>query len=215
MIGVVKKLVHRLWKRGQSPRFANVPEDLTVIQPVSFRRPERITIGSGVYIGQNSIVGAIVRTGPITTHPDGGHVAQEFDSRIVIGNRVAAIAGLQVLAHQCITIGDDVMLANNVFLCDALHGYEHARFPYKYQGMFRIQPIKIGRGCWVGQNVVVMPGVTVGEMSIIGANSVVTRNIPSYSIAVGAPARVIKKWDDTAGDWVSVDGSAGNGKMTT
>lgn len=70
--------------------------------------------------------------------------------------------------------------------------------------MFRIAPIKIGRGCWIGQNVVVMPGVTIGEMSIIGANSVVTSNIPERSIAMGTPARVMKRWDEQKKDWVKV-----------
>jgi acetyltransferase-like isoleucine patch superfamily enzyme len=70
--------------------------------------------------------------------------------------------------------------------------------------MFRIAPIVIKRGCWIGQNVVVMPGVTIGELSIIGANSVVIGNIPPRSIAVGAPARVIKTWDATARAWVPV-----------
>jgi acetyltransferase-like isoleucine patch superfamily enzyme len=70
--------------------------------------------------------------------------------------------------------------------------------------MFRIAPIVIKRGCWIGQNVVIMPGVTIGELSIIGANSVVTGNIPPRSIAVGAPARVIKTWDAASRAWVPV-----------
>jgi acetyltransferase-like isoleucine patch superfamily enzyme len=70
--------------------------------------------------------------------------------------------------------------------------------------MFRIAPIVIKRGCWIGQNVVVMPGVTIGELSIIGANSVVTRDVPARSIAVGSPATVIKTWDATGRRWVAV-----------
>jgi acetyltransferase-like isoleucine patch superfamily enzyme len=70
--------------------------------------------------------------------------------------------------------------------------------------MIRNAPIVIKRGCWIGQNVVILPGVTIGELSIIGANSVVTRDVPARSIAVGAPARVIKSWDATARRWVAV-----------
>jgi lipopolysaccharide O-acetyltransferase len=61
--------------------------------------------------------------------------------------------------------------------------------------------VEIGRGCWIGQNVVILPSVKIGEMSIIGANSVVTQSIPERSIAVGAPARVIKQWDDKNREW--------------
>ena len=64
-------------------------------------------------------------------------------------------------------------------------------------------------GCdsiWIGEHVVIMSGVDIGEMSIIGANSVVTKSIPPRSIAVGAPAKVIRKWDDSKGGWVPVDG---------
>ncbi|MFN6946982.1 MAG: hypothetical protein ACK4ND_18715, partial [Cytophagaceae bacterium] len=60
---------------------------------------------------------------------------------------------------------------------DGLHGYENANEPFKYQKMFRIEPIHIKQGCWIRQNVVILPGVTVGEFSIIGANSVVNKSI--------------------------------------
>jgi len=69
--------------------------------------------------------------------------------------------------------------------------------------MERIGPIVIKRGSWIGQNVIVSPGVTVGEMSIIGANSVVTHDVPDFSIAVGTPARVVKTWDATQNQWLS------------
>ena len=70
--------------------------------------------------------------------------------------------------------------------------------------MWKIAPVLIKQGCWIGQNVVIMPGVTVGELSIIGANSVVTKSIPDRSIAIGAPAQVIKTWDESNNCWVSV-----------
>jgi len=82
-----------------------------------------------------------------------------------------------------------------------LHGYQTPDLPYKYQPLQRIAPVAVGRGCWIGQNVVILPSVTIGEMSIIGANSVVTHDIPARSIAVGAPARVIKQWDEKSRRW--------------
>jgi acetyltransferase-like isoleucine patch superfamily enzyme len=85
-----------------------------------------------------------------------------------------------------------------------MHGFEHANEPYKYQKMWKIAPVLVKRGCWIGQNVVIMPGVTVGAFSIIGANSVVTKSIPDRCIAIGAPARVVKTWDERTKTWVAV-----------
>ena len=109
-------------------------------------------------------------------------------------------------ANAEITIEDDVMFATNINITDALHGYDTANEPYKYQPMTRIAPITIKKGCWIGQNVLVMPGVTIGEYAIIGANSIVNKDIPARSIAVGNPAKVIKSWNETTQTWDKVDG---------
>ena len=93
------------------------------------------------------------------------------------------------------------MFASNVFICDGLHSTRSAETPYKYQGMTRIAPIRIGRGSWIGQNVVILPGVNIGELVTVGANSVVTADIPPRSIALGNPAKVIKRWNATDGEW--------------
>jgi lipopolysaccharide O-acetyltransferase len=57
---------------------------------------------------------------------------------------------------------------------------------------------------WIGEHVVILPGVRIGEYSVIGANSVVTESVPARSVAVGAPARVVRRWSDERGSWVSV-----------
>jgi acetyltransferase-like isoleucine patch superfamily enzyme len=95
-----------------------------------------------------------------------------------------------------------VLLASNVTILDNSHGYENPDKPYKYQQLSRIAPVLIKRGCWIGENVVILPGATIGEMTIIGANSVVTRSIPDRCIAVGAPARISKKWERATQQWV-------------
>jgi acetyltransferase-like isoleucine patch superfamily enzyme len=137
-------------------------------------------------------------------HPEKKEINQRFEPKITIGNRVTSTANLQIAAMEEIVIEDDVLFASNINITDGLHGYENANEPYKYQRMFRIAPIRVKRGCWIGQNVVILPGVTIGEFAIIGANSVVTESIPDRCIAVGTPAEVIKKWDETTQRWVSV-----------
>jgi acetyltransferase-like isoleucine patch superfamily enzyme len=72
------------------------------------------------------------------------------------------------------------------------------------QGITDIAPVFIGRHTWLGQNVVVLPGVAIGQHCIIGANSVVNSSIPDYSVAVGAPARVIKRYNRDTNQWERV-----------
>lgn len=186
------------------PKFGNISKDVEIALPRTIINPDRIFLGDGVKLGPNSTLMAIVSY-PTSwmRHPDREQVSQKFEPKIIIGNRVTATAGLQVAAHQRVIIEDDVLFASNINITDGLHSYESANEPYKYQGIFKIAPIIIKRGCWIGQNVVILPGVTIGELAIIGANSVVTNNIPDKCIAIGSPARVIKRWDETRQSWVS------------
>ena len=186
------------------PRFANSPENLNISLPRQIINPERIFIGNNVWLGPGCLLIAIMRypTAPLK-HPEMNHPAQNFDPVIRIGNRVSATSNLQIAAMKEIIIEDDVMFASNINITDGLHGYDNPYEPYKYQKISKIAPIHIKKGCWIGQNVVILPGVTIGEYSIIGANSVVTKSIPPRSIAVGAPAKIIKQWNDTQ-QWISV-----------
>jgi acetyltransferase-like isoleucine patch superfamily enzyme len=185
------------------PRFANNPKNLKIELPRRIYDAHLIHIGDNVSIGPGALlVPQTLYPTSVMSHPEKNHDVQTFDPRIVIGNRVTSTGMLTVTALQEVTIEDDVMFALNVLISDGVHGFENANEPYKYQEMWKITPVVIKRGCWIGQNVVIMPGVTVGEMSIIGANSVVTGSIPDRCIAVGAPARVIKKWDEDTRKWV-------------
>ncbi|WP_169924009.1 acyltransferase [Sulfurifustis variabilis] len=185
------------------PAFANHPRNLQIERPRRLYDTDRVWIGDDVSIGPGSlIVPQTIYPTPVMRDPAREHEVQTFDPRIAIGHRVTATGGLTIAAMQEVVIEDDVMLASNVMICDGLHGYAHANEPYKYQPMFRIAPVRIGRGSWLGQNVVVLPGVTIGELAIIGANSVVSHDVPARAIAVGQPARVIKRWDAATQRWV-------------
>lgn len=190
-------------KRNLTPiRFATKPKDLTIKPPRMIRGADRISMGDGIFIGPHSEIRAIKEGGPQRRRPGEPEWTESFDPKISIGHRVWATRGVHIAAYREIVIESDVLIAANVFISDALHGYVTANTPYMYQPRGRIRPVRIEYGCWIGQNVVVMPGVTIGRLSIIGANSVVTRNIPARCIAVGAPARVIKRWDDREGRWL-------------
>jgi acetyltransferase-like isoleucine patch superfamily enzyme len=190
----------RQWQQLVS-RFANRPKNLVVEAPRRIVHPECMTIGDDVYLGPSSLLVANKEyPGPVMHAPAETPVTT-YSPVIEIGHRVNATGGLQVGAVERIAIGDDVLFATNVNITDAFHGYSRADIPYKYQPMEKIAPIVIGRGCWIGQNVVITPGVSIGEQSIVGANSVVTSDIPPFSIALGAPARVVKRWHSETGQW--------------
>ncbi len=189
------------------PKFANNPKNLRIDLPRRILiKPEKVFVGNDVWLGPGTLLITITEyPTPPMRHPDHPPAfRQVFDPTIRIGNRVTSTGNLTVSALQEITIEDDVLFASNVFISDGLHGYENANEPYKFQRMWRIAPITIKRGSWIGQNVLIMPGVTIGELSIVGANSVVTKSVADRCIAVGAPARVIKIWDDALEKWRSV-----------
>lgn len=184
------------------PQFANQPKDLKIDLPRRIINPECISFGDHVWLGPGCFITAVKHyPSPSLRHPDRPIDVQNFTPRIRIGARVTSSGNLIIGAARQIDIGDDVLFAFNVTILDNLHGFAHPYEAYKYQALERIAPVEVSRGCWIGQNAVILPSVKIGEMSIIGANSVVTRSIPARSIAVGAPARVIKQWDEKLGRW--------------
>ena len=203
-VGMIRRI--EAWREADLPRFATQPQNLKIALPRTIVAPERIYIGDDVWLGPGSLLLAVtVHPGqPLLPPGMAPSFRQDFNPKISIGNRVTSTGSLTLGAHAEITIEDDVMFAANVLISDALHGYDDPNTAYKYQPMTRIEPIVIKRGCWIGQNVVVMPGVTIGEFSIIGANSVVTKSIPARSIAAGAPAQVMRQWDEASKQWSSV-----------
>ena len=94
-----------------------------------------------------------------------------------------------------------VMVASNVLVTNENHGINpESTTPYMDQKL-SAQDVKIGNGCWIGEKVSILSGVTIGEKCIIGAGSIVTKSIPSYSIAVGNPARIIKQYNFYTKRW--------------
>ena len=90
-----------------------------------------------------------------------------------------------------------------MYITDQNHGYEDVSRPISQQSQPE-RAVVIGDGSWLGYGAVVLPGVTIGKHVVIGANAVVTQDIPDYSVAVGSPARVIRRHDSDLG-WVTVD----------
>ncbi len=115
------------------------------------------------------------------------------DARIRIGQGSFLNIGVMVAAADLVEIGDHCMFANGCFVTDSNHRFDDPDRPITWQGFTSKGPTRIGDNVWCGANVVVTSGVTIGERSVIGANSVVTEDIPPHSIAAGAPAKVLRR----------------------
>jgi len=115
-------------------------------------------------------------------------------AKVRIGSGTFLNLNVMVAAMELVEIGDHCMFANGCFVTDANHRYDDPARPVTWQGFTSRGPTRIGDNVWCGAHVVITSGVTIGERSVIGANSVVTQDLPPYSIAVGAPARVVRTW---------------------
>ena len=118
-----------------------------------------------------------------------------------------AYHNLHIGAIDSVVIGDRVLIASGVYISDHGHGdysgnSQSSPLEPPAKRPLISHPVQIGDDVWLGENVLVLPGVKIGNGVVIGAGAVVTSNIPDYSIAVGVPAKVIKKFDFDKKKWV-------------
>ena len=126
------------------------------------------------------------------------------DCRLFVGEDTYIGPNSHISGTQgSITIGKKVMIADGVYISTAYHKYEDVTKAVKDQGYEPKGNVIIGDGCWIGGGSYIMPGVKVGKNSVIGANSVVTNDIPSNSVAAGSPARIIKQYSPTEKRWLN------------
>lgn len=129
--------------------------------------------------------------------------------RIRIGDNVAVSRWSHIAATHRVEIGDGVLIGSQVIITDHNHGqysgpYTHPEIPPLDRPLDSSKHVLIGQNVWIGDGVVVAPGAEIGMGAIIGANSVVIGQIPPYTIAAGAPAKPIKRFDFTSREWVRI-----------
>lgn len=187
------EVVHRGWeftvelgaigpesRRGR--RFGAFGDGSVICFPPNALFNERyIRIGEGTLLGPQITLSAGMAPG------------QEMvtDPVITIGDRCLIGKGSGIVGHLEITIGDDVWTGHHVYVTDQNHGYERLDLPISQQWMPE-RAVSIGDGSWLGHGTVVLPGSRIGAHVVVGANSVVTGDIPDNCVAAGVPARVLK-----------------------
>ena len=115
----------------------------------------------------------------------------DFGKNIRLGERVFLNAGCRFQDQGGITIGDDCLIGHNTVIATLNHDLVPSR-----RGDLHPAPVVIGRNVWIGANVTVLPGVTIGDDAVIAAASVVTKDVPARALVVGSPGRVLRQIED-------------------
>lgn len=165
-------------------------------------------IGNGSYVGrgfaihgaENISIGKWFRSGrnlKLQTWTSYRGEVLDNQTNLIIGNKVSFMDNVQISCMMSISIGDGVLMGDNVFISDNSHGdprsEEEMIVPPIERKLFSKGSISIGDNVWIGRNVCIIGNVSVGNGAIIGANSVVTHDIPPYCVAAGVPASILRK----------------------
>jgi acetyltransferase-like isoleucine patch superfamily enzyme len=202
LVTVLGDLLQAGWERAErvgairptsrrARRFAAFGDDSVICFPVAALFGEgSICIGSGCLLGPYLTLSAGVSPLDVRDHPV-----------VRIGDRCLIGKGTGIVGHQSVELGDDVWTGHHVYITDANHGYEDPDVPIGRQ-FAPTRPVRVGSASWIGHGSIVLGGVTIGQHVVVGAGSVVTDDLPDYSVAVGNPARVIRRYVD--GEWRKV-----------
>jgi acetyltransferase-like isoleucine patch superfamily enzyme len=169
-------------------------------RPLNRMRINRLAAAGGFYVRhpiEGNVLEALadgrLQIGEGTHLEPGCWLTLGPEAKIEIGAGCFLNRETMLAADERIEIGDHVMLANHCFIGDADHRFDDPGRPITWQGFSRKGPVRIGDNVWLGKGCVVTGGVEIGERAVVGANSVVTRDVPSRTIAAGAPASVIRE----------------------
>jgi len=154
-------------------------------KPLNINNPGVVSIGDFTNITSGSVLADL--------NPGGGQYP-----KIKIGCYCTILYRFQCNTAESVVVGDYVLMASNVLITDSDHVVEPGGTPVTINKKLNSSPVVIEENCWIGQNSVILKGVTIGRDSIVGANSVVTHDVPSRSVVAGNPARVIKKLEGQA-----------------
>lgn len=168
-------------------RYGNLEFRARLEKPLIVTGRKFITLKRGVIVKKRSSLFAIKTN---TRNPE---LFIGEGSSIGHGNRIAAI--------QKVKIGKNVLTADNVFISDNSHEYEDPTIPIMHQAIKFKAEVKIGDGSWIGENACII-GAKIGKNCVVGANAVVTNDVPDYSVVAGVPAKIIRQYDDQKKKWI-------------
>ena len=189
---LLKKIVAK-WRAVTYYRlcFRKYGKHTLILRPLLLEGKKNIAIGERTFIYDQVWLAAM----PLT---------ENKNPELRIGNHCGLGHFNHIYATNRIIIEDSVLTADRVYISDTLHTYEEPSVPIKEQKVRSPKEVVLGEGSWIGENVSII-GASVGKHCVIGANAVVTHDIPDYSVAVGIPARVVKRYDAQTQKWIKVE----------
>lgn len=191
MIDLLTRVLSKLYRILFAPclgwRFKSIGAGVSLFYPFRVDGSQHISIGPKTIFQRGIWL--------YCTQLDGSQAS------ISIGDGCAFGYNNHITAVGRMIIGRNVLTANNVYISDNLHGYEDISTPIMHQAVYLKREVVIGDGSWIGENACII-GAHVGKNCVIGANAVVTSDIPDYSVAVGVPAKVVKRFDLDLKKWI-------------
>ena len=176
---------NQLYTIWQSQELNKTGEFLYICYPLYLHGGKYITFGESFSCEQRLRLDALDK-----------FLGEIFNPEIIIGNNVSIQKDCHIAAINKIIIGNNVLIASKVYISDHSHGEttkDNLLLPPGQRKLYSKGPVVIEDNVWLGEGVVVLAGVTIGENSIVGANAVVTKSLPKNCVAVGNPARIIKE----------------------
>lgn len=173
--------------------FKGVGYKSVIHAPLKLVNPERIIIGSKTIIEKGATLYCITQFSEST-----------YSGEIVIGDNVYINHHVNITAANRVEIHDDVLMAYNINIFDNDHDYQNIDCNINKTALKVRGPIVIGEKSWIGMNVSILGKVTIGKHCIVGANSLVVQDIPDYCVALGNPAKVIKRYNLMTRQWEKV-----------
>jgi acetyltransferase-like isoleucine patch superfamily enzyme len=158
-----------------------------IISPIAIEGAKNISIGNGVLVAAQSCLAAVPLTG-------GGLCQLEIGDGCMIGRFN------HIYATKSIIFEKNVLTANNVYITDNLHDYEDPELPIMNQPIVQRGSVIIGEGSWLGHNACII-GARIGRHCVVGANAVVTKDVPDFCVVAGIPAEIIKRYDEQLKVW--------------
>lgn len=165
----------------------------TIIMSCCIITPKYIRCGNNVYIGHNARIQGVDCYKNVS-----------FKPAIVLKDGVSIQQNVHITCADRIVIGQNTAIASNVSITDIHHPYNEIETPIEGQDI-EVTPVSIGDDCKIYNNAVILPGVKIGKHVTIGANAVVNKNIPDYCVAVGIPAKIVKRYNFETKCWERTD----------
>lgn len=190
MSHIIRRLLTAIRFHSLKRKLGSYNTRFNIMGDITITHPECIYLGKNVGIGGNTYLGPVTRYAGISYNP-----------KIIIGEGTWVGKNCSIAAIDKVEIGKHVLFAGHVHITDHSHGYEDINMPIAPQPLISKGPVIIEDDCWLGFSCEILSGVHIGKHCVVAARSVVTKDVPPYSIVAGNPARIVKRYNNGTKQW--------------